>query len=149
MTVSRRHLALVYTLLGVLALVFTFSHITEYVGRGFADATAAFWTEGLTGGTGAKQFLVVDLMFFAFAANIWMLFEARRLRIPFVWAYVIGGVLVAISLTFPLFLAARERRLANVGEPRAELVRQDVPGLGLLSLGSVGAIIVSMGWIAP
>ncbi len=38
--------------------------------------------------------------------------EARRHAIRFVWIYVAMGFAVAISVAFPLFLIARERRLA-------------------------------------
>jgi Terpene cyclase DEP1 len=31
--------------------------------------------------------------------------------VRFVWAYIVGGVLVAISAAFPLFLLARELRM--------------------------------------
>jgi hypothetical protein len=44
-----------------------------------------------------------------------MVLEARKLGIRWVWAYVVFGVLIAISVTFPLFLIARERRLAAIG----------------------------------
>ena len=40
-----------------------------------------------------------------------MVIESRRLDIRFPWLYVVFGLLVAISVTFPLFLIARERRL--------------------------------------
>lgn len=62
--------------------------------------------------------------------------EARRLGIRFVWAYVILGLLVAISVTFPLFLLARERRLALSGTTGSEigLGRGDTAGLGVLAV---------------
>lgn len=37
--------------------------------------------------------------------------------IPYVWAYILGGMLIAISVTFPLFLIARERKLATADRP--------------------------------
>ena len=45
------------------------------------------------------------------AVAILMVIEARRLGVKFVWAYILGGFLIAISMTFPLFLLARELRL--------------------------------------
>ena len=46
------------------------------------------------------------------AAFVWMVVEARRLGIRFVWAYIGLSLLVAVSVMFPLFLLARQRRLA-------------------------------------
>lgn len=89
-------------------------HAGDGIVAGFALATARFWPETLA--TPASTSVTVDLGLFFFAAAAFMLLEARRLGIGFVWVYVILGLLVAISVTFPLFLIARERRLAAVGE---------------------------------
>lgn len=61
-----------------------------------------------------------DVLGVALACIVFMLAEARRLRIRWVWAYVIGGAAVAISVTFPLFLIARERRLAVLAREAAK-----------------------------
>jgi hypothetical protein len=42
-----------------------------------------------------------------------MVIEARKRGIPFVWAYIVGGFLIAISVTFPPFLIARELRISK------------------------------------
>ena len=39
-----------------------------------------------------------------------MVVEARRVGVSLVWLYIIGGFLIAISVTFPLFMIAREMR---------------------------------------
>jgi hypothetical protein len=44
-----------------------------------------------------------------------MVTEARKHNIRFVWAYIVGAVLVAISVAFPLFLLARELRMNASG----------------------------------
>jgi hypothetical protein len=64
-----------------------------------------------------------------------MVTEARRLGIRFVWLYVLLGFAVAISVTFPLFLIARERRLAKLETVPAEtrLTLSDIIGLGVVT----------------
>ncbi len=42
---------------------------------------------------------------------ILMVIEARKLGVKYVWAYILAGFAIAISVTFPLFLLARELRL--------------------------------------
>ena len=42
-----------------------------------------------------------------------MIVESRRLGIRFVWAYILGALLVAASVAIPLFLLARQRRLSS------------------------------------
>jgi Na+/phosphate symporter len=59
------------------------------------------------------------VLFFV-AAAIFMVREARRLAIPHVWAYLVGGMLIAISVTFPLFLVAREFKLNSTDATRSE-----------------------------
>ena len=54
----------------------------------------------------------------------------------FVWIYVVLGALIAISVTAPLFLVARERRLQSlqsVGESTV-LTPGDLVGLVLFAL---------------
>ena len=65
-----------------------------------------------------------------------MVAEARRFGIRFIWIYVVLGALIAISVTAPLFLVARERRLQvlqPVGEPTV-LTPSDLVGLILFAL---------------
>jgi Terpene cyclase DEP1 len=113
---SRQLLCIVYGAIALLALIATWSQNLSYfrsedgLVRGFVLATARFWPDTLT--TPAGVSITVDLGFFFLAAAVFMVIEARRLGIRFVWLYVILGLLVAISVTFPLFLIARERRLA-------------------------------------
>ena len=63
-----------------------------------------FWRETLA--TPASVSITVDLFLFGLAAVLWMVVEARRLGIRYAWLYVIGAMLVAISVTVPLFLIA-------------------------------------------
>jgi hypothetical protein len=101
---------------------------------GFGLATGRFWPETLA--TPASTSVTVDLGLLLVALFTLMVIESRRLGIPFVWIYIVLGMLVAISVTFPLFLIARERRLAARGEGAAGLGITLVDGLGLVALGA-------------
>ena len=126
----------------LLALVATWGQNLSYfraedgILRGFVLATGRFWPDTLT--TPAGVSITVDLGLFLLAAAVLMVIEARRLQIRFVWLYVILGLLIAISVTFPLFLIARERRLAARGEAPGNigLTQGDVIGLALLGIAS-------------
>ena len=54
-----------------------------------------------------------DLLFIAVAASMFMVIEGKRVGIRYVWLYLIFSALVAISVTFPLFLLARHIKLTN------------------------------------
>ena len=62
-----------------------------------------------------------------------------------VWLYIAGGFFLAISVTFPLFLIARERRMAAT-EPTTRVPALDVILLALLAAGLTGLTVwVDMG----
>ena len=60
----------------------------------------------------------IDLLVVAIAGSIFIIVEARRLRMRFGWLYVAGAALTAFAFTFPLFLAMRQRRTTELA--RAE-----------------------------
>jgi hypothetical protein len=113
MTASRKLLCVVYAVLAAGALVAAWWQNLAY----FAQAPGA----GMFGfiraayANPAAASLANDLLLLCAAAIVWMVVEARRHGIRFVWVYVALSFVVAISVTFPLFLIARERRLAAAG----------------------------------
>lgn len=55
-----------------------------------------------------------DILFMCFAAFTFMVVEARRLGMRHVWLYLVLSCCIAVSVMFPLFLLARQRRLARI-----------------------------------
>jgi hypothetical protein len=147
---ARLLLCVVYGLIALVALFTTWSQNVAYFRAGeglagFALATARFWPDTLT--TPASVSVTVDLGLFLLAATALMVIEARRLEIPFVWLYVLLGLLIAISVTFPLFLIARERRLVARGEGGADLglTRGDTVALVVLAAAAVAFSLWTVG----
>jgi hypothetical protein len=138
---SRLLLCWVYAAIALVALVGTWHQNLSYFRPeegwlvGFALATGRFWLETLA--TPASTSITVDLGLLLLPLCTLMVIESRRLAIRFVWIYVVLGLLVAISVTFPLFLIARERQLAARGESAGELRITPLDTLGLLALGAV------------
>ncbi|MDQ3572014.1 MAG: DUF2834 domain-containing protein [Actinomycetota bacterium] len=62
----------------------------------------------------ASSSITNDLIFMLIVALVLMLVEARRLGIRHVWVYLVLSFTIAISVAFPLFLLARERKLAEL-----------------------------------
>lgn len=113
MTGSRKALCALYALLAAGALVATWSQNLAFFAQAPDAGVAGFVRGGYANPAAAS--LTNDLLFLLAAAIVWMVVEARRHAIRFVWLYVALSFLVAISVTFPLFLIARERRLAAAG----------------------------------
>lgn len=111
----RRHwtlLAFVYLGLAIAGLIGTWSfnvlaiiQMRDYIG----DLT--------TSGPAVSSF-GIDLLVVAVAGSVFIIVEARRLRMRFGWLYVAGAALTAFAFTFPLFLAMRQRRTTELA--RAE-----------------------------
>jgi hypothetical protein len=114
MTTTRKILCGIYAAIAAIALVGTWTQNAAYLGNS-AGFLKNFLLDLKT--TPASRSITVDIVLFFLAAAIFMVIEARKHGVPFVWAYIVGGMLIAISVTFPLFLIARERKLAATEEP--------------------------------
>jgi hypothetical protein len=137
MSQTRRLLCVFYALVALAALVATWSQNLQY-----------FMGDGAGGGqyipdlkvTASSRSFTVDIGFFLLAAAGFMVSEARKLKVGFVWLYLILGFAIAISVTFPLFMIAREMRLAKMEtvEPGVRLTVSDVIGLAVVTAVVLG-----------
>lgn len=142
MTTQQRWLIGFYALIAIAALVATWSQNLAYFGGGQGNALLRFLLE--TKVNPASRSITVDIGFFLLAASALMIIEARRLGVRFVWLYILLGFLVAISVTFPLFLIARELRIAEAPQARSawSLKAVDVAGIAL-----VGVIVAGLTFV--
>ena len=133
MSLSRRVLCAAYGVIAVLALIGTWGNNLPYLQSGFA----AFWQDTLA--NPASRSITVDIFFLILAVFVWMVLEARRLAMRGVWLYLIFGMLVAISVTVPIFLINRERALAAAkpSDAAGSLHAADVAGLVAVGLGAI------------
>jgi hypothetical protein len=133
MSVSRRALCAAYGVIAVLALIGTWGNNLPYLQSGFT----AFWQDTLA--NPASRSITVDIFFLILAVFVLMVLEARRLAMRGVWLYLIFGMLVAISVTVPIFLINRERALAAAkpSDAAGSLDAADVAGLVAVGLGAI------------
>jgi hypothetical protein len=138
---SSKVLCAVYAVISVAALIATWSQNAAYF-----DNPGGFLGEFLNDSkvTPAARSLAVDITLFFLAAGILMVIEARKHGVRFVWAYILGGFAIAISVTFPLFLIARELRVGRTETTR--LGATDTVLLVLFAVVAAGLTIwVDMG----
>jgi len=141
MPTSSKVLCAVYAAIALVALIATWSQNVAYF-----DNPGGFLLDFLNDSrvTPASRSLTVDIVLFFLAAAILMVVEARKHGVKFVWLYIAGGFAIAISVTFPLFLIAREMRVSRAAETRLSAV--DTAVLAVLSVVMVGLTIwVDMG----
>jgi hypothetical protein len=142
---SRTTAARIYVAIAVLALVATWRQNIGFLlegERGVAGGLVDFWPALLA--NRATTSITVDIFLFGLAAVLWMVSEARRHQIRHVWLYVLLSFAIAISVTFPMFLAAREHRLASLGETPGKLEARDLLGLAVLAAAIVGFSLYSL-----
>ncbi|WP_435527681.1 DUF2834 domain-containing protein [Microbacterium aurantiacum] len=77
-----------------------------------------FVTDLVTSGPAVSS-ITVDLLVVAIAGSVFILMEARRLRMRFGWLYVVGSAITAFAFTFPLFLAMRQRRITELARAQS------------------------------
>jgi hypothetical protein len=114
----------IYAVIAVLALYGTWSQNLAY-----GPALDGFLRDARA--NPAARSVTIDIFMMALGASFLMVYEARRLAIRFVWAYVFFGLTVAISFTFPLFLIAREFALEHEPPSPRGLSWYDYLALGL------------------
>ncbi|HEX5378852.1 MAG TPA: DUF2834 domain-containing protein [Phenylobacterium sp.] len=137
---QNRRLSAVYVVTALVALLLTWSQNLAYFGPSAAGPLAAFplfLTDAAI--NPAARSIAFDILLMLYAASLWMVFEGRRRRMRFVWAYVVLGLMVAISVTFPLFLAAREMKATAAPDIEGRPSLLDGVGIGLLT-AVVGAL---------
>ena len=61
--------------------------------------------------------------------------EARRLQMRGIWFYLVGSLLIAVSMTFPLFMALRERKLAATQAEAGTLNAAEILWVLVLGIG--------------
>jgi hypothetical protein len=133
---SSKVLCAVYGVISIAALIATWSQNAAYF-----DNPGGFLVEFFNDlkVTPASRSFTVDIALFLLAAAILMVIEARKHNVKFVWAYIIGGFLIAISVTFPLFLIAREVRVSRADPTRLDA--GDTIALALVALFTAAFVI--------
>ena len=134
MLMSRKVLCVVYAVISLVALVATWSQNILF----FSGGGSLFGLFEALKVNPSSRSITVDITLFLLAAAILMVIEARKHGVKYVWAYIIGGLLIAISVTFPLFLIAREFRLEKTDA--TELRQSDT--ILLTVLATATAVIV-------
>lgn len=137
MPTSRKLLCVVYGAISIAALIATWSQNLSYPASNPAALLINFARD--TKVTAASRSITVDILLFALAATVLTVIEARKHNVRFVWLYVLGSFLIAVSVTFPLFLIARELRLGASEQPRLPAV--DTILLVLLAIAT-GALTI-------
>jgi hypothetical protein len=138
---ASKALCAVYAVISIAALIATWSQNAAYF-----DNPGRFLVDFLNDSkvTPASRSLTVDIGLFFLAAGILMVVEARKHGVKFVWLYILGGFAIAISVTFPLFLIAREMRVGRTEETRLGAV--DTVLLAMFAVVAAGLTIwVDMG----
>ena len=148
--VSRRALCWVYGFIAVAALAGTWLQNVKYLQMhlGFWQFQRLYYQESLLNPAGRAN--LVDMYFFGVAVLIWMVMEARRLRMRVIWLYPPLFLLIGISVFVPIFLINRERALAaqEGGTIAGTVTKLDAVGLiaCVLAVVALAVALLNMTW---
>jgi len=92
--------------------------ITAWVFNGIASIQGQDYIQAWFGQE-VDWVLSLDILIVAIAGSAFMIMEARKLGIRRVWLYIALSGITAFAFTFPLFLAVRERKLAELAAREA------------------------------
>ncbi len=130
MQVSRNTLCVAYLIIGIVASFCTWGNVLGMLSEyGFWEGTIQFWQDVLV--NESSRFITADILFFMVAIFLWMILEARRLGLPFVWGYIAFSFFIGPSIGIPLFMVHRELTLSKerAGSHGGTLNTLDVVGL--------------------
>ena len=141
MQIDRKRLSFFYLTIALVALVGTWGNNLAYLERGVLGGNVAFWRD--TFANPASRSITADIFLLALAVIVWMFPEARRLGMRMAWLYVLQGLLVAISVTIPIFLFNRELALTRLApqDTAGNLSRSDLAWIALQAMTAVACTV--------
>ena len=121
----------VYILLAVAGFVLTTYYLLQFikVSEGeisFTNFLKFDWGRFFKGGfeNPAASFITVDVITGAVAYLVWMVPEARSLKMRHWWIYIVLVFAVSFAFSFPVFLFMRERKINKI-KLSTETVKSD------------------------
>ena len=115
MTRNDKLICATYAVIALVALPATWINNLAFMAQPDSGGVVGFLRA--THANAAAASFANDLLLLTVAACIFMALEARRLGVRHVWIYIVLAFLVAISVTFPLFLIARQIKVAKSRAP--------------------------------
>jgi Terpene cyclase DEP1 len=100
----------VYGLIALVALPATWINNIAFMTQPTNSSAIDFMRSAYANAASAS--LSNDLFLLALAACIFMAIEGKRVGVRYVWLYILLSAIIAISVTFPLFLISRHLKLS-------------------------------------
>lgn len=109
----------VYLALAVSGAIFPWLANAEFI-RDYGQAFDLAQFMELANANPAARSLSRDLLIGATAVTIWIISEARRLKMRGLWIVLLSSVTIAFAFAAPFFLFMRERRLLEISRKSLE-----------------------------
>ncbi|MDA8793128.1 DUF2834 domain-containing protein [Bacteriovoracaceae bacterium] len=103
----RKKVNALYFVLGLLALIFCWYYNIQHIQIG--GDLKLFVANNLINPASASIFF--DISFLFVSISVWFYMEGKKLDIKLWWVYIITGLIIGISISFPLFLIHRNIKL--------------------------------------
>jgi Terpene cyclase DEP1 len=121
MTTKDKLICGVYGLIALVALPATWINNIAFMTQPTNSSAMDFMRSAYVNAASAS--LSNDLFLLASAVCIFMAIEGKRVGVRYVWLYIILSAVIAISVTFPLFLITRHLKLSTPEQNLASRLR--------------------------
>lgn len=108
---NRSALSALYYALAVVGLLATWYYNGQYLMNGGGLAPDAFF--GAAFANPLTTAITIDVYLSALVFTVWVVSDARRHRVKRAWLYVVLCFCIGLAISFPLYLANRERAVLD------------------------------------
>ncbi len=92
-----------FIIISLTALIACWFYNIQHISQGGSFYT--FITHNFVNPASSSIFMDISLLFLTI--SIWIFFESKKLEIKYWWFYILSGLFIGISISFPIFLVHR------------------------------------------
>ena len=108
---NKSNLAPLYYALAVVGFIATWYYNWQYIANGGGLGPSEFF--GAAFANVLTTAITIDVYCAALVFSVWVFSDSRRLSVKWPWLYVFLCFFVGLAISFPLYLASRERALCG------------------------------------
>lgn len=108
---NKSHLRHFYQALALLGFAATWYYNLQYLGGGGGLGPNEFF--GAAFANPLTTAITLDVYISALVFSVWVMSDAKRTAVKWPWLYVVLCFCIGLAVSFPLYLAAREKAMLN------------------------------------
>ncbi|RQO70912.1 hypothetical protein DBR44_12725 [Aquitalea sp. FJL05] len=107
MSLKKDHTALAFFALAIIGFVITWYYNLQYLMQGGGLGPAEFFVAAFA--NPLTTAITIDVYLSAIAFSAWVISDSRQSQLKWPWAYIFLCFSIGLAVSFPMYLAFRER----------------------------------------